>query len=162
MPNSNTPVKGRKSEDVIARQNYFLRAYAEYGTITAACKSINIPRKTAHRWVAGDMEGFRDRFQEAREEFADSLEQMAFERLKQQGPRDNPVLLITMLNAHKPNKYRPQSSTDDESARRILFEMKNKFKAIVGKAELLEEEEVVGQTTKQLADNVLRGKRNEE
>ena len=159
MPNSNAPIKGLSPEDVVARQNYFLRAYAEYGTITSACKAVSIDRKTAHRWVSGDMQGFRDRFQEAREEFADSLEEMAFERLKEQGPRDNPVLLITMLNAHKPNKYRPQASNDDESARQILFEMKNKFKSIIGNSEVVEEEE---KTTKQLADTVIRGKRNEE
>ena len=161
MPASKLPVKGNTAEEVIARQNFFLRAFAEHGTIRKTAMVTDIGRRTVTRWISEDKLGFREKFEEAKAEFADTLEDMAFERAKNQDENANPVLLITLLNAHKPEKYRPQSSPSDDYAKVKLMEMRNSFRTIIGTAEQIDEE-VPEESPKELAHNMLRGKRSDD
>lgn len=56
-----------------------------------------------------------DRFIVAKNSFADKLENMALLRVEQQKPSDNPTLLIAMLNANRPEKYRPVAGLINEA-----------------------------------------------
>ncbi len=172
MPKPKVKVNGNRGgnhtrDGLLKRQADFLKAYREVGTITHASKIANIDRNTVTKWDKLDYEGFRERFAEAKEEFADSLEQMAFQRIQQQKPTDNPVLLITLLNAHKPDKYRPKAVDVDETARFILLELRNKLKTIVGEAtpviEQLPKESGAEfpEAVKAQAETVLKEKRND-
>jgi hypothetical protein len=63
----------------VPRQQAFLKAFAECGTITAAAKAIGISRAGAGKWLERDPE-FAERFEIARQEFADRLEEVALKR----------------------------------------------------------------------------------
>ena len=49
---------------------------------------------------------------------------MAFGRVQQQKPNDNPVLLITLLNAHWPEKYRRDGNTVTDEVKEMMVEWK--------------------------------------
>ena len=58
-----------------------------------------------------DHDGYREKWEHANQQFADSLEKLAFDRIQNpEGNRGSDVLLITMLNAHKPEKYKRMES----------------------------------------------------
>ena len=86
------------------KQNRFLQAYSAAGTVTVAASAAGIHRDTVYRWASNDIEGFRGRFGAAKAEFADHIEAIALERVKSEQGSD--LLLIALLNAHKPEKYR--------------------------------------------------------
>ena len=64
--------------------------------------------------------GFRARLAEAHDRFSDRLETIAHRRVELQKPNDNPVLLITLLNANRPEKYRPSATPVDETVKSVL------------------------------------------
>ena len=86
------------------KQNRFLQAYSAAGTVTVAASAAGIHRDTVYRWASSDTGGFRGRFGAAKAEFADHIEAIALERVKSEQGSD--LLLIALLNAHKPEKYR--------------------------------------------------------
>ena len=61
---------------------------------------------------------------EADEVFTDDLENLALNRVRAQKPSDTPVLLITLLNANLPDKYRPNSVMPSETMTETLHAMK--------------------------------------
>jgi len=91
---------------MLANQDAFLAAYTLVGSVKKACESIGITREAVSSWNRNDIKGFRERYISAQEDFREGLQDMAVERVKMQKPSDNPVLLITLLNAHWPEKYR--------------------------------------------------------
>jgi hypothetical protein len=104
-----------------ADQEHFLAQYGKCGTIMRAAEATNVSRETVRRWQRADKLGFADRFDSARERFREELEEIAFERLRDpQGNRGSDVLLITMLNAHWPEKYRRDAQPEDQSALRLM------------------------------------------
>ena len=102
-----------------AKQNAFLTAYAQTGNITAAVRAAQIARESVRLWRMKDPD-FRARFREAKREADDMLEAAARQRaivgtrrpIYQGGKKvgeelvysDN--LLIVLLKASKPHKYR--------------------------------------------------------
>ena len=145
MPKLN--VKDTSIEAVKVRQDVFLKAYEKFGVITRACESIGLHRDTVRKWKTHDWYGFRERFFDSHMVFTESLEELAINRVKVQKPSDNPTLLIALLNANHPDKYRPQSGTTDEAARDLMVEMKKSFKnlsneEIIVESEVTEEDEV--------------------
>ena len=62
--------------------------------------------------------------EEADFEFCEHLEQLALERVKMQDAKSNPVLLITLLNANLPMKYRPTVVMADDTAKSVLSELR--------------------------------------
>ena len=49
---------------------------------------------------------------------------MALERVRAQKPSDSPILLITLLNANLPEKYRPNVVvSDDTTAKQLLAKL---------------------------------------
>ncbi len=70
----------------------------------AACQAAGIDRKTAYNWRDRDNE-FRRAWEEALEDACDILEAEAWQRAR--GKSD--LLLIFLLKAHRPSKYRETS-----------------------------------------------------
>lgn len=107
-----------------ARQDAFLAAYILIGSVKGAAEAVPVPRATVMKWSSNNVLGFKERYIEAQEDFRESLQDMAMDRVKNQKPGDNPVLLITMLNAHWPEKYRRTGYLADNSAKEIMGEWK--------------------------------------
>jgi hypothetical protein len=148
--NSYSP--GSKDHKSFVTQTRFLAAYRKRGTITSAAHTVGIARGTVNWWTDNDHLGFRERYRVAVEEFADYLEQMAIDKIALQGPKDNPLLHITLLNAHKPEKYRPRSAPANEIAKELMNEMKRiraeeKAKLEAGEGRVLESGVVEGEVT---------------
>ena len=155
MSATNSFIEGREPEDVKARQDFFMTLYAELGSIRAAAKEMGINRKTVNRWIKGDVQGFKERFEESKYDFREMLQDLAVNRVKEQSPKDNPVLLIALLNAHWAEKYRPQVTSVDDTAKEVLGEMRDRFKAM---KKVDDSEETSEITPQQQVEDILKGK----
>ena len=155
MSATNSFIEGREPEDVKARQDFFMTLYSELGSIRAAAKEMGINRKTVNRWIKGDVQGFKERFEESKYDFREMLQDLAVNRVKEQSPRDNPVLLIALLNAHWAEKYRPQVTSVDDTAKEVLGEMRDRFKAMKKVDDSGEVSEV---SPEQQVEDILKGK----
>ena len=92
-------------------------------------------------WIKKDYLEFAERYEEADTAFCENLEQLALERVKMQDAKSNPVLLITLLNANLPNKYRPTVVMADDTAKSVLTELRQLAKE--SKQEPVQKEEDV-------------------
>ena len=155
MSATNSFIEGKEPEDVKARQDFFMTLYAELGSIRAAAKEMGINRKTVNRWIKGDVQGFKERFEESKYDFREMLQDLAVNRVKEQSPKDNPVLLIALLNAHWAEKYRPQVTSVDDTAKEVLGEMRDRFKAM---KKVDDSEETSEVTPQQQVEDILKGK----
>ena len=131
--------KSTTPDCVAHRQEIFFNVYNECGSITKACNAIGLNADTVTNWKKRDSNGFLTRFENASFEFAESLQDMALDRVKQQKPSDNPTLLIAMLNANHP-KYRPLSGNTDEVTRDVMMEMRKTLKKMDTEQEVIEVE----------------------
>lgn len=113
------------------KQAIFLAAYSEIGIIKAACRVAKINRSTYYDWKANDPE-FASKLPEAEEDANDTLEYAAYEQavLGTEEPvasggkvmyvdgkmlmarRYSPQLLITLLKARMPAKYKDKSQVE--------------------------------------------------
>ena len=152
---TNSAIDGKEPEDVKARQDLFIGLYSEMGSIRAAAKEMNISRRTPTRWIKDDIQGFKERFEEAKFNFREMLQDIAVNRVKEQSSKDNPVLLIALLNAHWAEKYRPQTTSVDDTAKEVLSDLRDRFKVIKKVEETEETSEVSPQ---QQVENILKGK----
>ena len=109
-------------------QDKFLTAYSETRSKTVACSYAGVKYRTVMKWQKENYFGFMDRLQEADLLFCEGLEQLALERVKMQDAKSNPVLLITLLNANLPNKYRPTVVMNDDTAKDVLRELRTMAK----------------------------------
>lgn len=112
-----------------ARQSAFLAAYIQVGTVLSSAEAIGSPRQTVEYWQKHDVLGFVARFDKAQQGFRETLERIATGRVFAQKPNDNPLLLITLLNANWPNKYRPASATTDDAAKELMAELRKRDRA---------------------------------
>jgi hypothetical protein len=103
-------------------QERFLDAYAEHGSITAACRVADLSRDTAHRWRNEDRNGFRRRYEDAQHTFREEkLEAAMFRRIfDPTGNRGSDILLMFALKAHWPDKYKDTAQPTDDSAKDVL------------------------------------------
>ena len=105
-------------------QYLFLQSYSKAGTNTAAAKSVGITVHAVGIWKREDQLGFNARFAKAVEAFADELENIAMARINApEGNRGGDVLLITMLNAHRPEKYRTGIVVVDETPKAVAAKL---------------------------------------
>ena len=82
------------------------------------------------RWLKDNIYGFADRLEEADLEFCENLEQLALERVKMQTAQSNPVLMIALLNANLPSKYRPTVVVADDTAKDVMRELRSLAKSL--------------------------------
>lgn len=99
-------------------QEHFLKMYARCGTILYGAKATGISRPTVYVWQKQDTLGFDARFQLAKEEYRESLENLAVSRLNDpKGNQGSDLLLMAMLNARWPERYRANTEGRDQSAK---------------------------------------------
>lgn len=84
-------------------QEPFLRAFRNCGIVRLACKKAGVSRASMYAWMANHSD-FAERFKEAREDACDALEKVAVQRAKE----SSDTLLIFLLKANRPKKYREQ------------------------------------------------------
>jgi hypothetical protein len=151
MSASHSEVSGTRPEDVKARQNMFLEAFDKHGTIKHACMETKIRRETVARWKREDVFGFVDRFDDAKEDYAEIIENVVFERAKRADC--NPILQIFVLKALKPDKYRDQPVITDDVAKDVMKDLRSKFKGIK-----FSDDDSPDKSAEQQAEDILRGK----
>jgi hypothetical protein len=98
----------------------FLVAFREFGSQYPACKAVNISSKAVQRWIRDNVDGFRDRYQEAQQAINDTIEaeirrrsvegwlEPVFQGGKQVGTirKFSDQLLMFYAKARMPEKYR--------------------------------------------------------
>ena len=123
-----------RSQRTIANQDAFLAVYREIGSVSKSAKEVGIDRTTVQGWARKDLHGFKEKYALAKEDFREYLQDMAVSRGQDQKPNDNPVLLITLLNAHWPEKYRRDGNTANTEVKEMMGEWKKWVKANKGKS----------------------------
>ena len=109
---------------VLERQDRYLRAYAELGTIRNAAKVAEIDRSTVDRWFKEDLHGFRSRYDHARQSHREYLESKMFALIEEMKPGQNPTLLIFALNGAWPEKYKMNVAGNEDNAKQTLSEIR--------------------------------------
>ncbi len=130
-------VKGQTKEQLIsakqARQNAFLKAYAEAGTISAAAKAARITRRLHFKWMKEPE--YAEKFCEAQEMAHDKLEQEARRRAVEgwtepifyegvhvgDKPKYSDQLLTLLLKGALPDKYRDRYENVGEPEKHINY-----------------------------------------
>ena len=79
----------------------FIDALAKRPCVAHACRSAKVSRATAYRWRE-ESEDFAAQWDAALEDALDAAEKAAWDR----GLKASDTLLIFMLKAHRPDKYR--------------------------------------------------------
>ena len=105
-------------------QDKFLSCYSETRSKTTSSSYAGVKYRTVMKWQKENYFGFMERLEEADFQFCESLEQLALERVKMQDAKSNPILLITLLNANLPMKYRPTVVMNDDTAKDVLRELR--------------------------------------
>ena len=142
-----------RMKDAAKRRDIFLAAYEEWGTIRKACEIAGVARGTYDRWHTEDI-GFVKELDRMKQSFAESLEELALDRVKNPDKnRGSDVLLIGLLNANMPQKYRPQFAMSEDSAKELIIEWRKAAKE-VGKGRG-EEPERVPVTVEQTLSEIL-------
>jgi hypothetical protein len=145
------------------RMDIFLKAYEEWGTIKKSCDIAGITRDAYLRWRIEDLDFVR-RFDSVKESFAESLETIALERVRNPDKgKGSDILLLGLLNANMPAKYRPQVAANEDSAKELIFEWRKAAKEITKDAPKKNDEDLsedVEKTLKEILSK--RGKEGEE
>ena len=106
------------------RQDKFLKVYKETRSRSVSASYAGVSPSTISKWLREDYLEFKQRYDEADTAFCEGLEQLALERVKMQDSKSNPVLLITLLNANLPEKYRPSAIMTDDTAKDVLSQLR--------------------------------------
>src|SRR5690606_10953200 len=113
-----------REQTVEQRKSRFLAELARMANVSAAAKKAGVPRSTAYDWYKAD-EAFAAGWDDAVEVAVDSLEKEAWRRARdgvlkpvyQKGEKVGQVreysdqLMVTLLKAHRPEKYRERTQT---------------------------------------------------
>lgn len=106
--------------DLTQKQQLFITALRESGTIRKAAELAHVGRSTVQRWREENINGFRGQFDDAMDHFTDGLEDKMFALLGEMKVGHNPTLMIFALKALRPLKYRELTQVQDEHARALL------------------------------------------
>ena len=109
---------------VLKEQDRFLELYEKSRAKGTSAKGVGVVRETVRLWEKKDILGFKKRLEEADEKFCDTLEQKALALIEDMSVTNSPLLLITLLNANLPHKYRPNVIVPDETAKDMLQELR--------------------------------------
>lgn len=85
----------------------FLEAFAEYGTVSHACRASGVSRATVYRHREDHPE-FAEQWAAVEESVSDDLEPEAVTRAKD----GSDLLLIFLLKARRPHRYRESSTVN--------------------------------------------------
>ena len=119
-----------KKEQAARRKVLFLKVFEEWGTIRKACEVAGVPRGTYDRWNAEDIDFSKD-IDAARKAFAESLEEIALDRVRNPDKgKGTDILLLGLLNANMPQKFRPQLAMNEDSAKELIVEWRKAAKEV--------------------------------
>ena len=136
------------------RQDKFLKVYQETRSRSVSASYASVTVRTVDRWRQENRFGFAERLEEADLQFCENLEQLALERVKMQDAKSNPVLLITLLNANLPMKYRPTVVMADDTAKSVLSELRQ-----IAKENPVQKEQTEEETALEQVQNILDSKK---
>ena len=112
----------RRTEASRKKRAVFVDAMGEWGTVKKACELAGVSRQTYIWWRQVDPD-FVQSVDLARQVFAEALEEIALERVKNPDKnRGSDVLLLGLLNANMPSKFRPQTAMSEDSAKELITE----------------------------------------
>ena len=120
----------------------FLKEFAKSRAISAAVSKIGISRDTIYEWFKQDP-AFKQEFDDSKLAVGEGLESKAFyliDKMVETGDYGRPVLLITMLNAHLPERYKQTDTTGDDS-RQLISEFRKMAKTKKPKPKVVKEAE---------------------
>ena len=152
----NLSTLGLKERQTWDRQETFLAAYADAGSIRKAAPAAQISREAVRVWQRDDVLGFKQRLEHSQHSFREMLQDKAIELVKDLKPGNSPLLLIALLNAHWPDKYRPNVVPTDDTAKDLLARLRHGRKAPETDAEASPDSNGSGAVDK--AEDVLRRK----
>ena len=117
-------------KDKVDLKKKFLTEFGKTRTISSAVSGLPVGRNSIYEWFKEDSE-FKQKFDDARLAVGESL---------QSGDYSRPLLLITMLNAHLPERYRANDNTGDDS-RQLISEFRKMAKTKKPKPKVVKEAE---------------------
>ena len=120
----------------------FLKEYAKSKTVSSAVTKLKVSRDTVYDWFKQDPE-FKQEFDDAKLAVGEGLESKAFQlidNMVEKGDYGRPVLLITMLNAHLPERYK-QTDTTNDSSKQLISEFRKMAKDKKAKSKAVEQAE---------------------
>lgn len=88
--------------------NRFLARLRDTGNVRLSCNAAGVPRSTAYRW-RDRWSTFADEWDEALEDACDILEAEAWKRAIE---KNSDRLLMFLLKAHRPDKYKDRSAVE--------------------------------------------------
>jgi hypothetical protein len=114
------------------RQRAVLAAYARSGQVRAACAHAEVERSMHYHWLKHDA-AYHAAFADAQQMVGDWLEEVAVRRATE-GASPSDVLLIFLLKAAKPAKYRESHRREDQSdiselLKAVLLELADRTQA---------------------------------
>ena len=120
----------------------FLQEYKISRTVSSAVSKLEVNRDTIYEWFKQDPE-FKQNFDDEKLAIGEGLESTAFtliDKMLEKGDYGRPVLLITMLNAHLPERYKQSDNTGDDS-RQLISEFRKMAKTKKPKPKAVKEAE---------------------
>jgi hypothetical protein len=124
------------------RQEAFLAAYSELGTILHAARVAGIHRDTVNKWISADLYSFKKRMEYAHQDYREFIEGLIHERLvNPQGNCGSDVLLMFKEKAEWPEKYREEVKVIGVDASKQMMDklrelaMKERERAALGPGE---------------------------
>ena len=99
--------KARREMSTVRLKERFLEAYEKYGTVTSACRVVELSRDTPYRWRQQDSE-FDEAFENSRNVVADGLEAECIRRAHE----GSDLLLIFLLKGLKPERYQERRNVN--------------------------------------------------
>ena len=141
----------REAKEV--RQASFLKAYRKIGTRSGAFRVAKVSKDMYDRWMKRDAD-FTKAVLEARQEFGEYLEEIALERVKNPDKnRGSDLLLLGLLNANLPQKFRPQFAMSEDSAKDLIIEWRKAAQSMKrGDGDRKEQEELPESVERTLAE----------
>ena len=117
------PARATYDAKMLAEMDAFLIAFPHSRSIAEAATCAGVTFGAVYQWRMDDALGFLARFKIAQGERADYLEELAQKRVESpsfNGRIGSDVLLIAMLNANEPGKWRQNVTVQHDLAGRVL------------------------------------------
>lgn len=145
--------------DTKRKQEVFIAIFSNGASLRRAAKEAHINRATVYRWIENDYLGFRDQYDAAHADFKDSLIEMALHRVNEQKSSDSPLLLITLLNAYIPEKFRPNTIATEEVAKDTIKELRELSKRAFKANPAEKEEQMTSKSPLQQVEDIILEKK---
>ena len=135
-----------------SRKVIFLAAYEEWGTVKKGCEAAGVTRHAYGRWTQRDPD-FSKSVDLMRQSFAESLESIALDRVKNPDKnRGSDILLLGLLNANMPAKFRPSIAMDQDSAKELITEWRKASQVVIANSPKKENQDLPVSVEKTLAE----------